>query len=108
MKLHLPSEKRPSHTSSLILHREPLHANALVQQLVTQQPSRTVQLGSDSSFITVHPHMHGRATDPDHDPVAELVDWSSQQQQYVYISLKDVSVYSTRSLARESNPVRGP
>lgn len=39
MKLHLPSEKRPSHTSALILHRERLHANVLVQQLVTQQQS---------------------------------------------------------------------
>lgn len=105
MKLHLPSEKRPSHTSALILHRERLHANVLVQQLVTQQQSSWGRTPLSLQYI----HTCSRATDPDRDPVAELVDWSSQQQQqHVYISLKDVSVYSTRSSARESNPVRGP
>lgn len=55
------------------------------------------------------------STDPDRDPNFEVAILRLDephphplQQQYVYISVKDVSVYSTLNFTTESNPVSGP
>ncbi len=64
-------------------------------------------------LITEKPEMYSWSTDTDHDPDCQVGRLQLDrphlhQQQYVYISVKDVSVYSTLNFTRESNPVSGP